>query len=1074
MSNQAKMKKILIALLFGLCCHAQEIQVNPPCVADALRNEMIRENPSLKDYLDSVDKEIADSQRSGRVSNTIPPSGSITIPVVVYIVHDGTSATNISDAQVNSQILALNNHFVNTGIKFCLATKTGTTSTIPTVNTSDVQSTPGIIHVANASLSNHSISQQQQLVATAHSSIVRNRYLRIWVVKSIGGTASGILGYSMFPNTSQVFDGIVVRADVFGNGNANMLANYNQGKVLVHEAGHYFGLYHTFEGSCVAAVGDCQYDGDRVCDTPPVANPNFNCTSGIDSCLGTPAGPDDIHNFMDYGNHVCADHFTTGQTERILWQLNMLRNDLIKPDNQVFTGTCGYGNLLASSIVPSEYSPCAGGIVNFSVVSTAGATYSWDFGDAFANASNPNSASGVSVSHTFSSAANIPYTVTLTVAKTINGIPQTVVSTAQIFVSPCTPIISDNAYWYVSRTFGLDFKSGRPVFDSTFPGDKVTQFACNAQNDSSGNLLYYTNNQKVWNKLHQQINANDLIAPSNWTPDSVMTLTVPKPTPSGPQSKYYIFSNQYNYSDVLYPDQGFKYSLVDVSGGNAVMSVERQPIVLASSYGFDSRPDGSLWGGSCVAAVAKCNGYDYWIVTIAKKSNVSYFVVFSLTSSGLSYVSETQLNSGDVIAASSGRIEIAPNGNKICFVDIYGQITRIYDFNKAEGIASTNFVALPTMQISAASFSPDSQLIYIPDMYGKKILQYNINSVNIPQTGKVVSDTENMPWNIQAGPDGKLYVGFHYIVDRLGVIHNPNAPGTQQSPNACVYSANGPKPDFPAYYGVGAGLPNPVDARKESAYFNANTSQVISTYVTGCNTYKFFPNICGTSFKWVFTHNQTSTSITSTDTDAVHTFTQNGTYTVKLYTPANVLLGTAAPITVSGIVPGVIYGSSVACTSTVGAMTSNSTTVENGETVKWSISGGAGIIVGSDNLSGVTINWTSLPGTITLTSTNSDGCISVVTKTITQDCSLAVPGLSISDVMVVPNPSDGLFTVTTHEFVGRTDLEVYDMSGRIVFNQKDVDMQNGVTVDLSQFQSGMYMLRLRGENFSIVRKLVRN
>lgn len=79
-----------------------------------------------------------------------------------------------------------------------------------------------------------------------------------------------------------------------------------QGSTLTHEAGHWLGLSHTFEGGC---------DGlnDGVYDTPPQANYTFGCPIGIDTCPG--GGPDPIHNWMDYSDDSCRMEFTPGQIQ---------------------------------------------------------------------------------------------------------------------------------------------------------------------------------------------------------------------------------------------------------------------------------------------------------------------------------------------------------------------------------------------------------------------------------------------------------------------------------------------------------------------------------------------------------------------------------------------------------------------------------------------------------------------------------------------------------------------------------------------------------------------------------------
>lgn len=67
---------------------------------------------------------------------------------------------------------------------------------------------------------------------------------------------------------------------------------WNLGHLAVHEAGHWFGLNHTF-------VGGCSDQGDFVADTPAQWTEIYGCPVGSDSCPEQP-GLDPIHNFMGY------------------------------------------------------------------------------------------------------------------------------------------------------------------------------------------------------------------------------------------------------------------------------------------------------------------------------------------------------------------------------------------------------------------------------------------------------------------------------------------------------------------------------------------------------------------------------------------------------------------------------------------------------------------------------------------------------------------------------------------------------------------------------------------------------
>ncbi|KAI9898676.1 hypothetical protein N3K66_007036 [Trichothecium roseum] len=84
---------------------------------------------------------------------------------------------------------------------------------------------------------------------------------------------------------------------------------WNLGHLTVHEAGHWFGLNHTFAGGC----GE---PGDYVDDTPAQRTQVFGCPAEEDSCPDSP-GLDPVHNFMGYTDDSCTNEFTPGQKDRM-------------------------------------------------------------------------------------------------------------------------------------------------------------------------------------------------------------------------------------------------------------------------------------------------------------------------------------------------------------------------------------------------------------------------------------------------------------------------------------------------------------------------------------------------------------------------------------------------------------------------------------------------------------------------------------------------------------------------------------------------------------------------------------
>ncbi len=324
---------------------------DPPCLFDVLHTA---------GTLQAAESRIGAAVRRNKTDATADSGNDIrTIPVVVHVIHNG-STENISPAQIERQIQILNEDYgklpgspgdgagVDTRVRFCLAKM-------------DPQGrcTNGIVRLKTL-LTNH---QPVDRATLKNLSFWDNtRYLNIYVVKSISGNVGG---YSSFPYAPADEDGIVVRHNLFGDIGT---AAAEGGRTTTHEVGHWFGLYHTFNGGCGQ---DTCADGDLVCDTPPVANPNYSCSLTANSCPNDlPNLPDQVRNYMDYTPDDCKNMFTQGQKDRVTATLDTVRTLIWSPVNLLATGcdstyvvpaTCP----LATDFVTLTPQVCLGGKVNF-------------------------------------------------------------------------------------------------------------------------------------------------------------------------------------------------------------------------------------------------------------------------------------------------------------------------------------------------------------------------------------------------------------------------------------------------------------------------------------------------------------------------------------------------------------------------------------------------------------------------------------------------------------------------------------------------------------------------------------
>lgn len=78
-------------------------------------------------------------------------------------------------------------------------------------------------------------------------------------------------------------------------------------------------------------------------------------------------------------------------------------------------------------------------------------------------------------------------------------------------------------------------------------------------------------------------------------------------------------------------------------------------------------------------------------------------------------------------------------------------------------------------------------------------------------------------------------------------------------------------------------------------------------------------------------------------------------------------------------------------------------------------------------------------------------------------------------LLVYPNPSTGIVHISINGFEGRkVELRVLNVIGSVIYREAITELNDRFTktLDLSKFASGLYYVKLDGDNASQMRKLV--
>lgn len=236
------------------------------------------------------------------LKNAQPRSGYlVTIPVVFNVLYK-TSAQNVSDAQLNSQIDVLNEDFgatngdYNSTPSFFSGLRSGDCGIEFVKVGTNRKSTTKTSWLTNDNMKK---ANKGGINPTSPTTT-----LNIWVCNMSGG----ILGYAQFPGGPSATDGVVLDDNATGRiGTA--APPYGLGRTATHEVGHWLNLRHIW--------GDATCGTDFVTDTPLHNTSNGGCPAypHYSTCSGAPI--EMTMNYMDYTYDACMYMFSAGQKTRM-------------------------------------------------------------------------------------------------------------------------------------------------------------------------------------------------------------------------------------------------------------------------------------------------------------------------------------------------------------------------------------------------------------------------------------------------------------------------------------------------------------------------------------------------------------------------------------------------------------------------------------------------------------------------------------------------------------------------------------------------------------------------------------
>jgi gliding motility-associated-like protein len=322
--------------------------------------------------------------------------------------------------------------------------------------------------------------------------------------------------------------------------------------------------------------------------------------------------------------------------------------------------------------------------------------------------------------------------------------------------------------WYFGSLAGLDFNSGEPrLLDD---GALSTVEGCASISDKYGNLLFYTDGVKVWDRFHGVMqNGTGLFGNFSTTQCQII------PTP-GDSTRYYIFT-----ADFQGNKDGLCYSVVDLKKNNGLGEVVQKNKRLKTPV------------TEKISAVRHSNGRDFWVV--AHEWQTSKFLSYLISPAGIS--APVFSDQGAVHANgfqdmnAIGTLKFNLDGSRLAVAIHDDNVIELFHFDNATGAIAhdQSLVLKGGAGPYGLEFSPNGKWLYASLFNANKILQFDLSEptgADMVNSAYLVGEDMLSRFSaLQLAADGRIYVAC-FEKPYLSVINFPGRKGA-----ACDFELKG-------------------------------------------------------------------------------------------------------------------------------------------------------------------------------------------------------------------------------------------------------------------------------------------